>query len=74
MMERPLDCMDCKKIAKTEEDVEVYNKRDIETLRQKLNGDVDKMREDLFTGRNWKIVVKSIIKKRFGCDFVWEKN
>jgi hypothetical protein len=44
----------------------VYKSEDIETLRQKLIEDVTAMREDLFTGRNWKTVVLSIINKRFG--------
>lgn len=47
---------------------EKYTAEDIETLRQKLIADIDEMRTDLFTGRNWKIVVKSIIKKRFGME------
>ena len=28
--------------------------------------DIDKIRDNSFSGRNWRIVVKSMIKKRFG--------
>ena len=44
----------------------IYKKVAIDTLREKLIEDIQELRTDLFTGRNWKIVVESIIKKRFG--------
>lgn len=45
---------------------EVFPSKEIDILHQKLIEDVDSLRTDLFTGRNWKTVVKSIINKRFG--------
>ena len=44
----------------------VFPGKEIDVLHQKLIEDVDSLRTDLFTGRNWKTVVKSIIDRRFG--------
>jgi hypothetical protein len=43
-----------------------YTKEDIETLRWKLIEDIDATREDLFSGRYWKVVIKQKVNKRFG--------
>lgn len=37
-----------------------------EHLRQKLIEDLENIREDLFSGRNWKVIMKQNINKRFG--------
>ena len=41
----------------------------VKELREAVLGlikDIDKIRDNSFSGRNWRIVVKSMIKKRFG--------
>ena len=40
----------------------------IKTLREKLIEDLEDIREDFFSGRNWKLIMKQRINKRFGVE------
>lgn len=46
----------------------VYMTEDVETLREKLIEDLENIRGDLFSGRNWKLIMKQRINKRFGVE------